>query len=211
MKPGRHPGHRPLRAGSVALLSAVLLSGTVAACSSEDPNSIGAQARAGDRKGYLAGDGTIEQVAIDKRTTRLALTGTTVDGKRWSSAEQGAGKVVVVNVWGSWCPPCVAETPGLQRAWAAYQSAGAAVAFVGVAIEESAETSLAFLTKSGVTYPSISDRASDGAPIAALAGLVPATPSTLIVDRSGRVAARVSGPISEATLRSLIDDVLAES
>jgi thiol-disulfide isomerase/thioredoxin len=126
-------------------------------------------------------------------------------------AAQGAGKVVVVNVWGSWCPPCVGETPALQQAWTAYQQAGKPVAFVGVDKMESSESGAAFLSTHGVTYPSINDRASEGAPVVALAGSAPATPSTLVLDRQGRIAARVSGPVTEITLRTLVDAVLAES
>ncbi len=202
------PGAAPRREVLAALMLAQL---ALAACSGPDPGSLEEQARSGDRKNYVAGDGSIEQVAADRRGGPLELTGTTVDGQQWSRATQGAGRVVVVNVWGSWCPPCVEETPALQRAWAAYQSAAAPVAFVGVNTEESPETGLAFLRKEGVTYPSINDRASGGAPTAALAGKAPATPTTLVLDRQGRIAARVSGPVTEATLRALVDQVVAEA
>jgi len=208
--PTRRSALRTIGYAAGSLLLAPAASAALAACTKEDPNSLAAQAGSGDRKGYLAGDGTIEQVSVDKRRAPLTVSGTTVDGGSWSTAEQGRGKVVVLNVWGSWCPPCVAETPALQRVWAAYQTAGAPVAFVGVATEESPETSLAFLRTAGVTYPSISDRASSGRPTAALAGSAPATPTTLVLDRHGRIAARVSGPVSEATLRALVDDVVAE-
>ena len=182
----------------------------LAACQS-DPNSLAAQSGSGSRAGYAAGDGSIEQLAAASRGSALAIAGTTVDGSRWSMAEQGAGKVVVVNVWGSWCPSCVAETPALQGAWAAYEKSGKPVAFVGIDTMESPETGLAFLKAKGVTYPSISDQASQGAPTLALHGKAPATPTTLVLDRQGRVAARVLGPISEVTLRTLVDSVLAEA
>ncbi len=188
----------------VAALAALALAG----CGS-DPNSVAAQARSGDRKGYVAGDGTVEQLPAAERGDPLTLAGTTVDGGTWSLAEDGAGKVVVVNVWGSWCPPCIAETPALQSVWAQQQAAGAPVAFVGLAVKESPESSLAFLKANNVTYPSISDRASGGAPMLALQGKAAATPSTLVLDREGRIAARVSSVVSEPTLRALISDALA--
>ena len=62
-----------------------------------------------------------------------------------------------------------------------------------------------------MTYPSISDQASQGAPTLALQGKAPATPTTLVLDRQGRVASRVLGPITEVTLRTLVDAVLAEA
>ena len=214
-QPPRVPRRRPARQvrrvgrGAAALL-ATLLPIVLAACQS-DPNSLAAQAGSGSRAGYAAGDGAIEQVAPGARGTALSLAGQTVDGGTWSMAADGAGKVVVVNVWGSWCPPCVAETPALQAAWAAYQKAGKPVAFVGIDTMESSETGLAFLKAKGVTYPSINDQASQGAPVLALVGKAPATPTTLVLDRQGRVAARVLGPASEVTIRTLVDAVLAEA
>lgn len=194
----------------VAVLALVGATVALAACQS-DPNSLAAQAGSGSRAGYAAGDGSIEQLASASRGSALAIAGVTVDGGRWSMTDQGSGKVVVVNVWGSWCPPCVAETPALQGAWAAYEKAGKPVAFVGIDTMESPETGLAFLKAKGVTYPSISDQASQGAPTLALQGKAPATPTTLVLDRQGRVAARVLGPITEVTLRTLVDAVLAEA
>jgi len=196
-----------VRARSAALAAfAVVLA--VAGCSA-DPNSVAEQAKAGDRKGYVAGDGTVEQLAVPDRGEPLRLNGTTVDGGSWSLAADGADKVVVVNVWGSWCPPCIGEMPALQKVWAEQQAAGAAVAFVGVAVKESPESSLAFLKANNVTFPSISDRASAGGPMLALQGKTPATPTTLVLDRQGRIAARVSAAVSEATLRALVADALA--
>ncbi len=196
-----------MRARSAALAAfAVVLA--VAGCSA-DPNSVAEQAKAGDRKGYVAGDGTVEQLAVPDRGEPLRLNGTTVDGGSWSLAADGADKVVVVNVWGSWCPPCIGEMPALQKVWAEQQAAGAAVAFVGVAVKESPESSLAFLKANNVTFPSISDRASAGGPMLALQGKTPATPTTLVLDRQGRIAARVSAAVSEATLRALVADALA--
>jgi thiol-disulfide isomerase/thioredoxin len=194
----------------VAVLALVCATVALAACQS-DPNSLAAQAGSGSRAGYAAGDGSIEQLAPASRGSALAIAGVTVDGGRWSMTDQGSGKVVVVNVWGSWCPPCVAETPALQGAWAAYEKAGKPVAFVGIDTMESPDTGLAFLKAKGVTYPSISDQASQGAPTLALQGKAPATPTTLVLDRQGRVAARVLGPITEVTLRTLVDAVLAEA
>jgi thiol-disulfide isomerase/thioredoxin len=197
------------RAVRLAPLLGLVLALVVAGCTS-DPSSVAEQAKSGDRKGYVAGDGTVEQLPAQSRGEPLTLAGATVDGGSWTLAEHGAGKVVVVNVWGSWCPPCVGEMPALQRVWIEHQGAAQApVAFVGVAVKESPESSLAFIRTNHVTFPSISDRANGGAPMLALAGKAPATPTTLVLDRQGRIAARVSAPVSEATLRALVADALA--
>jgi thiol-disulfide isomerase/thioredoxin len=195
----------------VALVSAgVLALALVTGACTEDPNSVAAQAKAGDGKGYVAGDGTVEQLPVGERADAVTLAGTTVDGKPWSMADHAAGKVVVVNVWGSWCAPCVDETPHLQQVWQSYSTAGKPVAFVGIDIKEGAATAAGFLKANGVTYPSLSDSQSGGQPMLALQGKASATPSTLVLDRKGRIAARVLGATTAGTLTALVDDVLAE-
>jgi thiol-disulfide isomerase/thioredoxin len=187
-------------------MAGVLVTGT-AACSS-DPNSIAGQAKAGDRKGYVSGDGTIEQLAADKRGNTVALTGTTLEGEPWSMKGK-EGTVLVVNVWGSWCPPCIEETPDLQKAWEDVQTRKLDVEFIGLDIHEAPESGLAFQKANGVTYPSLAY--DGGVPLLALQGKVQATPTTIVIDPEGRIAARVSGPVSTSTLLGLVDDVLAET
>src|SRR5665811_1953786 len=85
------------------------------ACST-DANSIAAQAKSGDGKGFVSGDGTIERVAPEQRSTPLTVSGTTLEGASWAVAD-ARGKVLVLNVWGQWCGPCVAEMPHLQQVW----------------------------------------------------------------------------------------------
>lgn len=194
-----------LRWGAIVLAGGAAT--TLAACS-EDPNSVAAQARAGDRKNYVSGDGTIERLAPENRGAPVALSGTTLEGEPWSM-EGRAGTVFVVNVWGSWCPPCIEETPALQMAWEQVQAERLDVEFIGLDKMESPETGLAFQKANDVTYPSLAY--DGGLPILALQGRATATPSTLVLDRQGRIAARVSGPVTTSTLTALIDDVLAEA
>ena len=193
-----------LRWGAVAMAGGLVV--FTAACTS-DPNSVEAQARSGDRKGYVAGDGSIEQLARDQRGEPVTLLGTTLEGKEWSLKDK-EGTVVVVNVWGSWCPPCIEETPALQKAWERIEAGGKDVVFIGMDKLESPETGLAFLKAHGVTYPSLAY--DGGVPLLALQGKASATPTTLVLDGDGRIAARVSGPVTTSTLLGLVDDVLAE-
>ena len=202
-------GGSPRRRGAFVAACALGLSLLTAACN-DDANSVASQAMAGDGKGYVAGDGTVEQLAVADRGAAVSLGGTTVDGKSWSTAADAPGKVVVVNVWGSWCAPCVDETPHLQQVWQSYSTAGKPVAFVGIDIKESAATAAAFLKANSVTYPSLIDSGSGGQPMLALQGKAAATPSTLVLDRQGRIAARVLGATTVSTLTGLVDDVLAE-
>jgi thiol-disulfide isomerase/thioredoxin len=202
---GRRPGLG--RAGTAVAAAGLIL--ILAACSS-DAGSVAAQAKAGDGKGYVAGDGSVQQVAAADRSTVVTLSGTTVDGAPWSTAADAKGKVVVVNVWGSWCGPCVDETPHLQQVWSSLSAAGKPVQFVGIDIKESPANAAAFLKANGITYPSLSDSASGGQPMLALQGRASATPTTLVLDRQGRIAARVLGATTASTLNGLIDDVVAE-
>ncbi len=97
-------GVRTTRRGLGALVAGALALG-LSACT-DDPNSVAAQAKAGDNKGFVAGDGSVEQLTAGQRGPAVQLSGTTVTGGSWSMAKEGAGKVVVVNVW----------APGADRA-----------------------------------------------------------------------------------------------
>lgn len=196
---------RARRAGAAAAaLVAVGLS--VAGCS-EDPNSLSAQAKAGDRKGYVSGDGSVERIPAGQRQEPVQLAGTTLDGTQWASSDV-RDKVVVVNVWGSWCGPCVAEADDLQKAWDTLSKAGKPVEFMGIDFREAPERGLAFQKARNITYPSLTDES--GVLILALQGKAPTVPTTLVLDPEGRIAARVNGEVSTATLTGLVDDVLAE-
>lgn len=156
-----------------------------------------------------------EDTAVASGITRLApqdrapapdITGDDLEG-RPVDISQWRGKVVVINIWGSWCPPCRAETPALNRV--ANEMADE-VEFLGIAVREGAPTSLAYTRKANVPYPSISDsgaglliRFSNSLPAAAV-------PTTYVLDRDGRVAVRVLDKVSYGTLKALVEDVLAE-
>jgi thiol-disulfide isomerase/thioredoxin len=158
-------------------------------------------------KGYISGDGTVTVTPAGERGAATSFDGRTLDGGSFDVADH-RGDVVVVNFWASWCPPCIAEAPGLQRVWAAYRSRGVQV--VGVDVGDNRAAAQAHERRFGVTYPSIEDPA--GRVLLAFRGtLSPSSrPSTLVLDGNGRVAARVLGKVDPATLRGLLDDVLAE-
>ena len=190
-----------------AVIAVVALSLGVSACST-DANSIAAQAKSGDGKGFISGDGSTERVALDLRAAPLNVSGTTLEGTSWRVAD-AKGKVLVLNVWGTWCGPCVTESPHLQQVWSELAAAGKPVQLMGINYRDSVETAAAFLRANKVTYPSLAD--DGGRTLLALRGKANATPTTLILDRQGRIAARVSGPVTVTTLTGLIDDVLGES
>jgi thiol-disulfide isomerase/thioredoxin len=184
------------------LLAAAALA--LAGCS-DDGSSINEQMRQGDQKGYVAGDGTIEALTPGQRETVVTLEGTTLEGEPWSSADH-RGQVVVINVWGSWCGPCIEEAPALEQVASDLREAGEPVRFIGVNSRDSVPSALAFQQAHGISYSSLQD--DGGRTRAQLGGLAVATPSTIVLDGQGRVAARVSGQVDASTLRGLVDDVL---
>lgn len=193
------------RRRGAGVCAAVATALVLAGCSGG--NSVEDVSLTGDNPGYVAGDGTMEMVDADQRAEPIVLDGTTLEGEPYDLADQ-RGRVVVLNVWGSWCPPCVAETPDLQEVWSEMEEAGEPVAFLGLNYNEPAATGLAFKRANGVTYPSLSER--DGEFFPALQGRATTTPTTLVLDPEGRIAGRVNGQISAATLRGMIEEVLEE-
>ncbi|GAB96632.1 redoxin [Ornithinimicrobium sp. CNJ-824] len=186
----------------LALLAAVAV--VLAGCGGEG-STINDQMRQGDQKGYVAGDGTIQVLAPEERETVITLEGTTLEDEAWSSQDH-LGEVVVVNVWGSWCGPCVEEAPDLEEVATEFAEAGEPVQFIGVNSRDSVPSALAFQQKYDVSYPSLQD--DGGRTRAQLQGLAVATPTTMVLDGQGRLAARVSGPVEASTLRGLVEDVL---
>ncbi|KRE60922.1 TlpA disulfide reductase family protein [Nostocoides sp. Soil756] len=196
---------RPSR--RVALATAGLAALVLAGCT-QDPNSVAAQAKAGDRKGYISGDGAVETIPVADRAEPVTMNGSLLDGTAWDIAST-RGQVLVLNVWGSWCAPCVAEAPDLEKAWQELQAKKAPVQFMGIDFREEAARGSAFVKKAGITYPSLTDEG--GVLVLRLQGKAPTVPTTLVLDRSGRIAARVNGPVDTSTLTGLVDDVVAEA
>ncbi|MBW8172069.1 TlpA family protein disulfide reductase [Ornithinimicrobium sp. Arc0846-15] len=194
---------RPALRKAAGLATVALL---LTACS--DGNTIAEQAQSGDNKGYIAGDGAVEFVATADRETVLEIDGTTLEGEPWSSVD-ARGDVLVVNVWGSWCGPCIDEAPDLEQVYSEFTEAGEPVDFIGVNARDSVPSALAFQEAKNISYPSLED--DGGATLLDLKGLANARPSTLVLDQEGQVAARVLGQIDAPTLRGLVEDVLAES
>ncbi|MFD8424219.1 TlpA family protein disulfide reductase [Streptomyces sp. NPDC059466] len=161
------------------------------------------------RTNFVAGKDGISTVAKGSRVDAPDLSGATVDGRKLDVADY-KGKVVVLNMWGSWCPPCRAEAPNFVKVAKDTEAKG--VQFVGINTRDP-ETSLAraFEKQYGVPYPSLYD------PTAKLmlrfkkGTLNPQTiPSTLVIDRDGKVAARTLQALSEDKLREMLDPIIAE-
>lgn len=186
-----------VRASLRLLLAVLLLSAVTSACGGTS---------AGD-KGYVDGQGIVTRLTAGERKVPGDVSGTTLTGEDLSLKEY-AGKVVVLNVWGSWCAECRQEARSLAGAARELQKDG--VVFVGVNTKDSSpDQGLAFEKRYDVPYPSFYDPS--GRILLAFHGtLIPsAIPSTVVLDADGRVAASIQGKIpSQQTLVDLVRDVL---
>ncbi|GAA3640847.1 TlpA disulfide reductase family protein [Microbacterium awajiense] len=195
--------HRaPIATASVLLVAALL-----AGCASND--SLAQQYRDGSEKGYIAGDFQVFEIPEEERGDPVVFAGVTETGEVASSDDYRGG-VLVVNFWYAACGPCIVEAPMLEEVWQEYQNEG--VAFLGVNIYDQPATARSFARDNNVTYPSVID-VNDGSVKLAFAQITPiqATPTTLVVDRNGRVAARIIGQLaSPSILSTLVADTLAE-
>jgi thiol-disulfide isomerase/thioredoxin len=160
----------------------------------------------GNGSSFVAGSYGTTVYRPGGRPAAPQVTGTTLTGTPFElSANRGA--VVVINFWGSWCTPCREEAPALGEL--ARHFSGADVRFVGVDIRDNAASAEAFMRTFRIGYPSLNDPND----VIALdfGGTVPpaGTPTTLVIDRSGRIAARIVGPVSYNGLRTLLAQVSA--
>lgn len=158
---------------------------------------------------YVPGEGNIVQVAPGDRAHPVEISGETIDGGSLDLADF-RGEVVVVNVWWSNCGPCREEMPMLVEIAGA--SDPDATEFVGINIRDnSVESAAAFERDLDVAYPSIYDPGSET--LLRFGDLAPSSmPSTVLLDRDGRVAALISGAIPSATtLTELVDELIEES
>lgn len=156
-----------------------------------------------------ATDGVVEVIAAEDRRQVESFNGELLDGRGFDSTAL-AGRVVVYNVWGSWCAPCRTEAPVLNRVSEETQELG--VRFVGINVRDNDASARAFEDSYGIGYPSITTDTSSDAVLAFGSALPPsAVPSTLVVDPQGRLAARIVGPADYSTLSTIVTETAAES
>ena len=149
----------------------------------------------------MAGNGTVTFIDQQDRKMGPVLTGVTLDGENLQIPNGG---IVVVNVWASWCAPCRAEAPTLAALAEKYKG----VVFVGVLTRDSEVAARAFQKRFNLPYPTLVD---DSVLLGFRDSLsANAIPSTIVIDKKGRVAARISGEITVASLSDLIEKVHAE-
>ncbi|MEY9836999.1 TlpA family protein disulfide reductase [Streptacidiphilus sp. EB103A] len=197
---------RPLRHSSARTLIAALAAASalaLAGCST----SSGSSDSAGTN--FVKGTGETSTVAVKDRGAPISISGKDLNGSQLSLSDY-RGKIVVLNVWGSWCSPCRAEADGLETVYTADKDKG--VQFVGIDTRDlQTAQPKAFVADHNITYPSLYDPAGDLLLKFPAGTLNPQTiPTTIILDRQGRVAARALLPLSSGQLTQMLAPVLAE-
>ncbi len=150
---------------------------------------------------FIAGSGAVTKIKVGNRIPAPAISGMTLSGKNFTFTK---GSVAVVNVWASWCSPCRAEEPTLSALSQKYSD----VQFIGILTRDNPVNAEAFNRKRGTPYPTLID---DSILIGFRKSLpANAIPTTVVIDRDGNVAARISGSVTVASLSNLIEEVSAE-
>jgi thiol-disulfide isomerase/thioredoxin len=189
---------------AILLLAGAALAIALTGCAPESTNltNVGG----GD---YVTGTGTITEIPRAERGAQISFsgeldTGGTADSDGW------LGSVVVVNFWYAACPPCRAEAPDLESLNQQFIPDG--VVFIGVNVRDQAATAGAFSDTFGISYPSILDARAGEVQLAFAGQIAPnAVPTTIVLDREGRVASRIIGQIPDrSVLETLIEDVIGE-
>ena len=182
-----------------AVLAATLIVVSCARTGADEPT------RSAGQVGYPTVPRNLTRIPPEQRQELPIVSGPALGSNRTISSQDYRGKVVVINVWGSWCPPCRKEAPDLQAASVETKDTAQ---FIGITSKDyDPAPAEAFVRSFQITYPSIYDP--NGKVLLAFAGELPpsAIPSTMIIDRQGRLAVRVLSEVSKITLVDMINDV----
>ncbi|WP_412541425.1 TlpA disulfide reductase family protein [Longispora sp. K20-0274] len=152
---------------------------------------------------YVAGDGTSQVFEPGQRKKSPTVSGTLLDGARFTLA---TGKVTVINFWASWCAPCRTEADDLEDVYQAGKANG--VDFLGIDFRDGKDAARSF-AEGRMTYPSLFDPA--GKVALSFRDVPPNTiPATIVLDKQGRVAAVIRKPVDRDELRKIVDPIAAE-
>jgi thiol-disulfide isomerase/thioredoxin len=190
---------RPFRLLALCAVTSILLTG----CTNKNAKDDGTS---GPLQNVLPGRSGTELLQVADRIPAPTIRGETLDGSTIDLASM-RGKVVVMNFWASWCNPCRAESPNLVKV--ANDNAARGVAFVGVNIKDERSAARRFDEVHAVPYPSLFDQ--PGIILTRLHKLIPQQPpSTLLIDRTGRIAGIFRGGVTETELSGPVQALAAE-
>lgn len=200
-----HSTNRSRSRSRAALLGAgaAVAALTLSACSS------GGTSGGSGNTNFVTGSDGIATAGKGDRQDGPKLEGETLTGKHLD-VDDYKGKIVVLNVWGSWCSPCRAEAPNFAKV--SKDLKGKDVQFVGINTRDpQKDPALAFEKEWKISYPSLHD------PMGKLMLRFPKgtmnpkfIPSTIVLDREGKIAARSQQALNEEKLRKMIDPLIAE-
>ncbi|MDG4857298.1 TlpA disulfide reductase family protein [Streptomyces sp. T-3] len=197
---------RPALRRTLLAAGAAVTALTLAACS----NDGGTQGGSGNTN-FVSGKDGISTVAKGDRDDAPKLDGETLDGKKLDlSSADYKGKVVVLNVWGSWCGPCRAEAKYLKKVSEETKSKG--VEFVGINTRDAnIGPAREFEKQHGIEYPSLYDPAGKLLLRFPKGSLNPqGIPATIVIDREGKIASRAQMALNDKHLHKMIDPLIAE-
>jgi thiol-disulfide isomerase/thioredoxin len=183
----------------LAALALVTLAGCSTGHSAVDVNN-------GGEFRFVAGTPAGKVIPPNDRATAPSFSGSLVDGGHFASSSLH-GKVAVINFWGSWCAPCRVETPEFQQVYT--EDAGRGVAFLGINVKDDEQLAEAYLASNHITYPSLYDPRGEVA-LAFRDYPANAIPSTIVLDRQGRVAAVYTAAVTQKDLTTVLGAVTGE-
>ena len=186
-----------------SVLTLALASLLAAGCSSTDVD----QTTPGSGYEFTGATAAGQVIEPPGRAAAPPFTGELLDGTAFDSASL-TGDVAVINFWGSWCAPCRVETPDLQAVYTDVRDRG--VQFLGVDVKDQRSLASAFMSDVGAQYPSLFDPRGEVA-LAFRSFPANVVPSTILLDREGRVAAVYTGVVTQDDLRSALDSLLQEA
>jgi len=153
------------------------------------------------QESYISGNGAVTFISAGDRAMAPKLSGDTLYGTKFDFA---GNKIAVVNVWASWCSPCRAEIPTLVALSEKY----ADVQFMGILTRDNLANAEVFARQLAVPYPNFIDDSL----LLGFRNTLPANaiPTTVVIDKQGRVAARISGSATVSGLSNLIERLTGE-
>jgi peroxiredoxin len=181
-------------------VAALLLTGCSTGASAVDVNN-------GGEFRFVQGTPAGNVIPAGERASAPEFTGTLLGGRKFSSADL-AGDVAVLNFWGSWCAPCRVESPEFQQVYAEVADSG--VQFLGLNVKDTEQLASAFVASKAITFPSLFDPKGEVA-LAFRDYPANAIPSTIVLDRKGRVAAVYTGEVRQDDLRTVLHQLIGEA
>ena len=182
-------------------VAAVLLTGCGPESSAVDVNN-------GGEFRFVAGTPAGEVIPDTQRASAPQFSGTLLTGEPFASSAL-TGDVSVLNFWGSWCAPCRVETPQFQEVYDEVRDHG--VQFLGLNVKETnRQFAQQFVATKAITFPSLYDPRGQVA-LAFRDYPANAVPSTIVLDRRGRVAAVYTGEVRQDDLRTVLAQLTAEA